>query len=263
MSVKAKTLLILALAASILAAASPGIAQLPGMQAYPLLNVSPIGTPVSLGGVTGSASSSSVSLTTTASSPTGALLLACIQVGFGTTNSVTAVSDGTNSYSIARTAGYGPSSQSLVVLWSKANAASVSSGATLTATFSAASSGGSNVPIMVAAYVPGISTSPLDKVNSTNYEPSGGGATMSSGTTGTLTTSNQLAIGCLGFYNAATTITEGPSFTQIVNQAQGGGNQWRAKLAYQIVSSTSALNYQPQTTASVYGGSIISTFKGF
>jgi hypothetical protein len=145
-------------------------------------------------------------------------------------------------------------------IWYCANAQALASGATLTATFSSTTSGGSNQPAACCGFCTGIAFSaPLDKTNATKYEP---GSAYSSGTTGTLSQQKELIIGALGCYNTSGAITEGPGFTTLNEAVQSGINYFRAHLAYQIVSATTSINYQPTFPSSNYGGSMIASFKG-
>jgi hypothetical protein len=221
-----------------------------------------IGTPVSLGCALGSAGASSVTLTTTAAIPLGALVVAGVQVGFAATQTISSISDGANTYSAAVGATWDATGAFVTGLWQKANAAAVSTSASLTATFSAASSSGTNVPVICAAYVTGIqATTPLDKTASGKTEP---GTAFASGSTGTLTQSNEIAFGFVGAYSNCTSVTEGSGFTTISPspKLQGSGNQWCGNLASKTVAATTALNYQPTLTSS-FGAALIGTFKGF
>jgi hypothetical protein len=218
-----------------------------------------ITSPVSLGAAQGSASASSVALTTVAAIPAGSLVVVGVQVGFAAAQTITGVSDGTNSYTRAAGAMWDATGDFVTDLWYKENASAVSSSATLTATFSAASLGGTNVPIICAAYTTGILTaSSLDKTNSGKQEP---GTAYASGSTGTLTQAKEIAFGFMGGSQNVTSITEGSGFTNINQKLQGSGNNWGGNLAYQIVNATTALNYQP-TVSSSFGGAVIATFKG-
>jgi hypothetical protein len=216
--------------------------------------------PGSLGGGVGSIGASSMTISTVSSSPAGALLLVTTIFGKSTTVSVSSVSDGTNNYTLAKSAGWDPTNFDNQELWYCANAAAMPVGSTITITYSAATIGGTNQPVACAGFCAGIlAASPLDKTNSTKYEP---GTAYSSGSSGTLTQAKELIIGALGFYNAACTITEGSGFSFLGDQPQGSGNLFRCHLAYQIVNATTAINYQPTLSASNFGGSIIATFKG-
>lgn len=221
-----------------------------------------IGTPVSLGCALGVAASSSVTLTTTAAIPLGALVVVGVQVGFSTSQAISSVSDGTNTYSAAVSASWDATGALGTGLWQKPNAAAVSSSASLTATFSAAAVGGTNVPVICAAYVTGIqATTPLDKTNFGKFEP---GTAYASGSTGTLSQVNEIAFGFVGASQNCTSVTEGSGFTTISPspKLQGAGNQWCGNLAYRMPAVTTAQNYQPTLTSS-FGAALIATFKGF
>lgn len=217
-----------------------------------------IGTPASLGSGQ-SSSSSTVTMTTGAAIPGGSLAVVAISFNKSSTISVSSVSDGTNSYTRARTSTWDASNARVVELWYKENASGVSSGATITATASVTSD--ANVNMIAAAYVTGVETaSALDAVNSTRYAPS---TSYASGSTGTLSQADEIAFGVAAGYTAssAATVTEGSGFTQIVERQQGSGAQEFIHLAYEIVAATTALNYQPSLSVTSYGASLIATFK--
>lgn len=220
----------------------------------------PIGTPVTLGSTQGAGGTNSVTLTTAAAIPAGCLVVVGVYVGFGTSQSISGVSDGTNSYTKAVGNVYDGTTQTVLDIWYKENASAVSSSASLTATFSAASLGGSNVPIINAAYVTGILTSSsLDK-SSTGTQNSG--TAYASGSTTTLAQANEIAFGFMAHYNASATDTEGSGFTNINTTSKGSANWWMSRLSYQTVSATTALNYQPSTSVATIGKVSIATFKG-
>lgn len=219
-----------------------------------------IATPISLGStVLSAASRSSATHTTTANLPAGALAIVAVFAPFSGTQTITSVSDGTNTYSSAVTNAYDGGTQLVAAIYYKENAVAVSSGATVTVNFSGSTL--AQPTVITTAYITGtISSSSLDKTNSGIASP---GTAYASGTTGTLTQANEIAIGFIGEYNASVTITEGSGFTTLNNPRQGSAANYNANLAYEIVTSTSALNYQPSTSSSTYGKALIATFKGF
>lgn len=229
----------------------------PGGIAGPL-----IGVPVSLGCALGVAGASSISLTTTAAIPAASMVFVGVQVGFAAAQTITGVSDGTNTYSNAVTSVWDSTAGNLTGLWHKPNAAAVGSSATLTATFSAASVAATNVSVICAAYSTGIlPNTPLDKSANAKTEP---GTAFASGSTGTLSKGNELVVGFVGSFQNCTSVTEGSGFNTITGspKLQGSGNNWCGNLAYAIVGTTTAVNYQPILTSS-FGAAVIATFKGF
>lgn len=221
-----------------------------------------IGTPVSLGCVQGTFGTTTTTLTTTAAIPAGSLVVVGIIAGFGTTQTITGVSDGTNTYSAAVTNAWDATSNLVGSIWQKPAAAAVGSSASLTATYSGNTVGSPNVPTVCAAYVTGIiASTPLDKTNSGKTLP---GTAQASGTTGTLTQANEIAFGYLGGFSSCTSVTEGSGFTTITPspKLQGVANNWCGNLAFKTVAATTALNYQP-TTSSAFAAAMIATFKGF
>lgn len=228
-----------------------------GARFQALLGTPPsIGVPVSLGGATGGSAVTSVTLTTLAAIPAGALVVVGVLFNKAATGSVSSVSDGTNTYSLAQASTW-TANNDIEELWYCPNALPVGSGASLVATLSGTSVG---TPLIAAAYVTGVAlSSPLDGHNATKYAPA---TAFNSGATATLAQAKEIAFGFAGFYNAAATVTEGSGFTLLVDQVPGGSPFFHGHLAYQIVTATTALNYQPVLSASNFGGSIIATFKG-
>jgi len=179
-------------------------------------------------------------------------LFVVTQFGKSTTVSVSSISDGTNNYTLAKSAGWDPTNFDNQELWYCANSAPLAPGATITITYSAPTIGGTNQPVACAGYCMGLTATPLDKTNSTKYEP---GTAYSSGTTGTLTQAKELIIGALGFYNANCTITEGSALRR-------SSTNNRAREIYSAAicpirsstprrPSTISRRFQPQTLAEV------------
>lgn len=216
--------------------------------------------PVSLGSSLSSAAiRASWTLTTITAIPAGALVVICAQIPFNAGGSITGVSDGTNTYTAAVTNAYDGATQLVGACYYKENATAVPAGATITVTLSTSTN--ASVSIINAAYIVGtIVSSSLDKSagNLTNNATA-----YSSTTTGTLSQTNEIAIGFVGMYNASATITEGSGFTNINTTSQGSGAFFQSRLSYQIVSATTALNYQPSASVATYGKTLIATFKGF
>lgn len=218
-----------------------------------------IGTPVQLGSSLSSAAArSSWTLTTVAAIPAGALVVIGIQALFGVAQTISSVSDGTNTYAAAVTNAWEATTQLVDACWFIQNAAPVASGATITVNFSASTA--AQPSIINAAYVTGIlAASSLDKTNS---GLTSNGTAYASGTTGTLAQAKEIAFGFIGAYNANATITDGAGFTGLNTTSQGSGGFFQSRLSYQIVAATTALNYQPSTNVATFGKALIATFKG-
>lgn len=223
----------------------------------------PIGTPVSIGSNEQS-TISSLTMTTSGAIPAGSLALVFIEINKSTAISVSSVSDGTNSYTLARTSTWDVNTFVTYEIWYKANASAVGSGATITATLSATAG---NTNLIAAAYVTGVLTSsPLDKVNSGTTGCSG--LSPNSGSTGTLTIANEIVFGGTGGYvspvTAAVISVESSGFTQLHNVV-GSSTRFLNHTAYRIVNATTAQTYNPtvggSATASCFG-TVIASFKG-
>lgn len=196
--------------APITAYASPAYAPYPATSTSSTPPV--IAAPTSIGSVVMSAAArSSATLTTTAAIPGGSLAFCGVLAPFSTAQTISSVSDGTNTYTAAVTNAFDAGTQLVAAIYYKQNATAVSSGATVTASFS-----GNTIAqpsIIVCGYTTGIITaSSLDKTNSGLLAP---GTAYASNSTGTLSQANEIAIGFLGEYNASVTITEGSGFTTL------------------------------------------------
>lgn len=151
----------------------------------------PIGNPTSFGTGGAATCTTTATLATTANIVAGNL--AVIHVGLFTTNGVTvaSVSDGTNTYTKANSSGL-VASVAEDEIWYKANASAVSSGATITATFTGASGASCDFGIQTAQVSGVLTSSPLDQ------SPAGAAtnpATSLTTTTATLAKSNEIAFG--------------------------------------------------------------------
>lgn len=210
-----------------------------------------IGAPSSIGSVTSAAANTStIVITTTAAIVVGNLVVVAIQVPSNTLITVSSVSDGTNSYSLA--VAKNDSANYDLEIWYKANAAAVSSGASLTATLSGATTGSNGYgaeAVQVAGIYP---VTPLDQIasqNSTTASPTV--------TTSALAAPNEIAIGA-SFQNGGTrTYTEDAGFTNLFNLAPG--NTLRAGVGYKLV--TSAPTYAPTFSGSNGNQTVVATFK--
>lgn len=216
-----------------------------------LSSLPPIGTPQQF--ITPiNSSGSPVTATTSANILNGDLLIVYVGMWTSGGRTVTAVSDGTNNYTKAQSAtSSGYSSE----IWYKAGASAVSSGATLSVTFSGATSG-----VMVSAIrVSGILlSSPLDAA------PAGatGSGTSLSISSGVLAQPKEILVGATTL-NSNPTFTQSAGFTSVGSTLFNAGIATSASFAYQIVQSTSSVSYAPSWSSSQpYAGTLVS-FKGF
>lgn len=218
-----------------------------------------IAAPVTLGTlVTTAASRSSITLTTTAAIPSGALACVAVFVPSTSTNSVIGVTDTINVYARVVQAVWDVSTGVFAELWCKENASALSSAATISVSLSISTN--AQPSTASAFYVTGtLSASSIDK---TNNGTTNSGTAYASGSTGTLAQANEIAIGFVGEYNVSVTLTDGAGFTNLNATAQGGTPFFNTKLSYQIVAATTALNYQPSTSSATFGKTLIATFEG-
>lgn len=214
----------------------------------------PTGTPASLGTFTRGqvGAVGSFSFTTTAAIAAGdlAFVVAAFN-GAASPRTVTSVSDGTNSYSLAARITNGTDTTEL---WYCENCAAVSSGATITITFTG-TYGGSGYGTASAAKVSGAATSSaLDK---TATQATSG--TAPSVTTAALSQADELLIGVTYNDDSNPTFTEDASFSTIHTTGSAAGS--KHSLSYRIVSSTNAPTYAPTWGTSGTLSSILATFK--
>lgn len=213
-----------------------------------------IGTPTSLGSVTSaSGNTSSIVITTTAAIAAGNLAVVVIQVPSNTLITVSSVSDGTNSYSLAVAKNDGANFDHEI--WYKENASAVASGASITATLSGATTGGNGYGAE-AFQVGGIVTSSsLDKTATQNAVTA-----TPSVTTAALSQAIEIAIGASFCDGGTRTYTEASGFTNLFNLTPG--TALRVGVGYQIVASTSAITYAPTFSGANGTQTLIATFKG-
>lgn len=185
----------------------------------------PIGTPVGIGSLNKSTSSSITATFTTGANILAADLLVIAISTLGTT--VSSVSDGTNSFTLAKRQQNGGGT---VEIWYKENATAVGSGATITVTFAGAtfycSAGLARVPTAATS-------SSLDQIQ---------GGTALPITTATLTYAKEVVFGATGGYNF-TSATEDAAFTNLYTISNGG--QVSLSFGRKSVSATTAVSYQP------------------
>lgn len=217
-----------------------------------------IGTPVSIGGAASTnANVSSIAITTTANIQAGDLIVVVVSYGSATgPRTVSSVSDGTNSYSnaVALTNTANQFAQSEI--WYKANASAVSSGATLTITLSAATSGSAGYNAQAFRISGASAGSPLDKALSSTTN-----STTPSIASGTLASATEILIGMSFSYYTANTYSESSGFTNAYNTSQLDISMG---IGYKIVAATTGVTYQPTwaATANFDMNTLLVSFTG-
>jgi hypothetical protein len=204
-----------------------------------------IGTPTTLGSggedLTGAAS---FAITTSGAISAGYLVVVPVLISNFVNSSITvaSVNDGTNAYSkavgVSTSVGgdyYG------LELWFVANAKAVGSSASLTVTYSAASS--HTLGIAVAAQASGIAAaSPYDSAGNTGT----GSGTSVSVATSTLPQAVEIVWGCnFNDNGVAYTYTESAGFTNLYNNSDPAATGFGLSLGYKIVASTAAVTHAP------------------
>lgn len=222
----------------------------------------PISAPVSIG-TNAAASTQTNTITTAVACPVGGTVFVATHFLKSTTISVSTTTDSAgNTYARVVQAGWNATNNDNQELWFAPVTSNLAISATIVTTLSATPTAANPWPAVAACATAGLISAPLDKTISTKYEPCTS-CTMASGSSTTLTQANELVIGALGFYNSTPTITEGSGFTQTVDLNAGAPNNLRAHIAHQIVAATTAINYQPSINTTVFGGSMLGSFKGF
>lgn len=219
-----------------------------------------IGNPTSLGtNNSTSADVSSITLTTSAAIVAGNIAWVAVQFISVAAQTVSSVSDGTNSYTLALRANTG---LAYTELWYKENAAAVSSGATITATLSGSTSGGNGYGIQAFQSSGVVTSSAMDKTAS--Y--AGAATATPTATTATLTQATEIAIGVsfVGYANTVTPFTEASGFTNLFSAITTGFNTTKTSIGYKVVAATTAVAYSPVWSTAPNSGSplVLATFKG-
>ena len=216
----------------------------------------PIGSPATVVAFgSGLVNTSSFTATTSAAITAHNLVIVCVYSNNSNTISVSSLSDGTNSYTLAKAIQNAAYTGTDIEEWYVANASAVSSGATITATMSG-SSGVTTGYVILSAQVSGILASgALDKT--TSAQGTGSSLTM---TTATLTKANEIAIGCSSIMSAET-YSGASGFTNLnTGAATSNGSAW---LDYDKVSATTGVTYAPAwATSSFRVQAIAATYEG-
>lgn len=231
------------------------IGPLPGMgPSFFFKPIAPIGSPASLGTFgTGSNTTDTAKLTTTANINSGDLAVVCVLANStGPSLTISSMSDGTNTYSKATSIFFGGGQFTSLNLWYKGNAAAVASGATITATYTSII----QTVVITAWNVKGLLSSPLDKTASGVGTT---GATSATASTGTLSQANEIVAGCAGTYGSQA-YSGASGFTNINSRLFN----YFAASDYDLVASTTSVSYTP--TWASYANSepiaLVASFKG-
>jgi hypothetical protein len=215
----------------------------------------PIGTPTVFAGAFTAGSTTSYSVTTTAAITANNLAVVVItsQVP-SSTLSISAISDGTNTYTLARRVG---TTSAWFEIWYKLNATAVASSATITATCAA------TCAFSTKAYIAAVQVS-----NITALDVTTGASTCGTGTvltTAALAQVNDLAIAFVGSAGGSTSTYSPP--TQYSNLVYSG-TSIAAAGAVDTLSNINLINKNGQIYTAAMGsfsgttGCILAMFKG-
>ena len=219
----------------------------------------PIGNPVEVG--SGQfVSGATIAIVLTASIPAGAtaILSSNVLASGGSNTPVTAVADAaSNPWAVGLNKGQSSGPEDTDI-WVGRMVTGLSSGSTVTVTYSATLGQG----IAGISYITGLDTAaPKDKA----VGAVGSSTAPSSGTSGVLTQANEICFGVIGRYNAASTVTLTGigSFTAMTKlQESSGTSRCTAWPAYLIVAATTAQTYAGTLSVTGVWEALLVTFKG-
>jgi hypothetical protein len=218
-------------------------------------NVSPLGTPVPVtvptatqAGLVQTAGSSTTTVTLPAASTQGNLLVLSASLYTGSTGTITAVSDGQNTWQKAGNY-LVKGSNSDGELWYAPNAKPVSS-VTVTTT-------SATVALELSEFSGVATTSPLDASSgtaATSKTPASGPATPSG--------ANDLAIAFVaGHANTQAISATSPGYTLEPQQSTSGTNKVSVQTGYQVLSSNAAQNFTGTFPTAMYWSAGVALFK--
>jgi hypothetical protein len=206
------------------------------------------GPPVSLGSLGAAATATTIVLTTTAAIVAGDLVVVTIS-NFSNV-AVSSVSDGTNTYVLAKSQA-GTANSQIAEFWYKENAAAVNTGASLTVTFASTCI---DRTVMAARCNNVITASSLDVHVSNGFTTT----TTPTQSPGTIAQVNELVCGFL-CVNGNVVTTESPNFGSIVSNNTAG---FINLLSYELPTTTTPPSYSPTLGTSSTGVIFVVTFKG-
>lgn len=204
-----------------------------------------IGTPTTL--ATSSGSTANPKTFTTSASLTAGNLAVLVFMCNGTTNTISSVSDGTNSYSKFFRSTNSNGNGIVLEVWVCPNCSAVSSGATVTINFSAYGSSSYSAIMFQAS---GLAVASVTDKFATNTAAGSASGNISA-STGTLSQSAELVICAFGLGGgaAAPTVTPSAGFTNLT-ATNDGVNNTNLEVSYDIVSSNSSVTGDPSWSVS-------------
>lgn len=210
-----------------------------------------IGTPSGI--VTGSATGGNSVSANSSANVTAGTLVVVLATQNNKSSDVSSVSDTVNTYTKAVSVPTTATLMAGAAIWYVSNAEAVTSGTTWTITWSASitvAGGEYDVDVYTVTGVVG----GLDKIGSASSTS----AFSITATTGTLSESSEIAIGC-GAYSSANTYHQAPGFTNLVNGSTAGGAQFAED--YDIVSTNAPVSYNPSWPSSNFSiAAVVATF---
>ncbi len=231
----------------------PGLNMPLPLASAPSVVAVPIGTPVSLGTGCNNSGSTSFTFNTTSAIPAGSLSAISFASSFtGSAGVISAVSDGTNTYTVAERQTNGGTSVTAEI-WYKANASAVGSGATVTISFG----GTSNGLCAGGATITGITATPLDKI----AVGPGTNTTSPTVSTGALSQANEIVLCLMTGTSGASGITPDATFSTI-NNVNSANNNVTNYFASKKVASTGSVTCAPTQASANSEALVAATLKG-
>lgn len=211
-----------------------------------LLADSLTGVPATLGSTSAAGSTTSIALTASANIQAGDTVYVVISHYANSTDTVSSVSDGTNTYTLCTRTGNGASNQEAEV-WAAVNCSAVTS-PTITANFT----GAVTFRGIGAARVTGVSArdaNPAAVASSSTASPS-----LASGT---LAATREVIFGAFAA-NTTASITESTGFTVLWNETTAGVT---THLAYRLVQNVTSITYNPSWTGATAAIILVTSFR--
>ena len=200
---------------------------------------------------------SAFAMNTTAPIAAGDLIVLCVTCLSAATSFPSAISDGTNSYTLAGTVQSTGAGIFNTSLWYKENASAVVAGATITVTLNTPTTGSGNGLAIIASKIVSTLASSFDKTAGGNTAA----ATSITATTAALAQPIEIAVGTSWSDAGVPTYVGATGFSPASNTSIPGGNGLLV-VDYKLTGATTAVSYVPTWGASGRVLGVVATFKG-
>jgi hypothetical protein len=206
----------------------------------------------------GTGTTSPITVTLTSATTAGNCLVVAVGEGNSTTNpTVTGITLGGSADNFAIAASLKNNSDANVEIWTDQNCAGGQT--SVAVSFNAGTGAGNGYTVFVYEFSGVATASAVDKTNATG---AASGSTWTSGSSGTLSSANEVAVGIgVGIGSAGAPTVAGPS-SPWINETAISAARTESVSGYQVVSATTALTYSGTISAGRNAGVIV-TLKGF